>query len=245
MEVINLRPLIIAHRGASGYEPENTLRAFELAIKQRADMIELDLHASSDGEVMVIHDDDLTVTTDLKGLLSRTTRAELLHADAGQRERIPTLRETLDLARGRIQLYLEIKDARAAKGTVQLVREFQVKDEVLVASFDLELMRQLQAENKDLRIGLILGTESFDPFVRLREHFPWIALKGFQYQVLSLQLNLCRPKTIAKAHESDKIVFAWTANDETTISRLIDLGVDGIVTNYPDRMAGVVFRDSG
>jgi len=241
MEDINLRPLIIAHRGASGYQPENTLRAFELAIEQRADMIELDLHATSDGEVVVIHDDDLSVTTDLKGSVSSLTRAHLFRADAGHGERIPTLRETLDLARGRIQLYLEIKDARAASGTVQLVREFKVEDEVLLASFDLELMRQVQAENKDLRIGLILGTESFDPLVRLREHFPWLALKGFKYQVLSLHLNLCRAKTIAKAQESGKMVFAWTANDENTISRLIDLGVDGIVTNYPDRMAALVF----
>jgi glycerophosphoryl diester phosphodiesterase len=208
-------------------------------------MIELDLHATRDGEVVVIHDDDLTVTTDLKGRVSSMTRAQVLCADAGDGERVPTLRETLDLARGRIQLYLEIKDAKAATGTVQLVREFQVEDEVLLASFDLELMRRVQAENRDLKIGLILGTETFGTLVRLREHFLWIALRGYQYQVLSLHLDLCRRKTITKAHESGKTAFAWTANDETTIRRLIDLGVDGIVTNYPDRMAGMVFRDSG
>ena len=167
-------------------------------------MIELDLHATRDGEVVVIHDDDLSVTTDLKGQVSGMTRAELLRADAGKGERVPTLRETLDLTRGRVQLYLEIKDGRAAKETIRLVREFEVKDEVLLASFDLELMKRVQTENEDLRIGLILGTESFDPLIRFREHFPWIALKEFQYEVLSLQLNLCRAKTILRAHESGK-----------------------------------------
>ena len=240
-----MRPLIIAHRGASGHEPENTLSAFELAIELRADMIELDLHATRDGEVVVIHDDDLSMTTNLKGRVSTSNLAELRLADAGKGGQIPTLTETLDLARGRIQLYLELKNPGAARDTVRLVREFGMVSDVLIASFDLALMKWLKTENHDLKIGLILGTESIDPVIRFREHYPWIALKKFNYQILSLQLNLCRPRTILRARESGKMIFAWTANDEVAFRRLINLGVDGIVTNFPDRLAAILFGDSG
>src|SRR5438105_11174989 len=106
-------PLVIAHRGASVAEPENTLRAFELAIKQGAQMIELDLHATRDGRVVVIHDEDLRHTTNLTGRISELTLAEVRRADAGKGEHVPTLEETLDLAHTRARLYIEIKDARA------------------------------------------------------------------------------------------------------------------------------------
>src|SRR5438046_917747 len=97
-------PLVIAHRGASAYEPENTLRAFALAIEQGAQMIEMDLHATQDGQVVVVHDFTLDHTTNLTGRVSEQTLADIKYADAGKGERVPTLDETLDLTLGKVRL---------------------------------------------------------------------------------------------------------------------------------------------
>jgi glycerophosphoryl diester phosphodiesterase len=139
-------PIVIAHRGASGHEPENTLRAFEVAIRQGAQMIEVDLHQSRDGHVVVIHDDDLSRTTDRPGRIAKKTLAEIRQADAGKGERVPTLQETIETARNRVELYLEIKDAGAGTETVRIVREMGFAKDTLIASFDLKLMRQLREQ---------------------------------------------------------------------------------------------------
>jgi glycerophosphoryl diester phosphodiesterase len=229
-------PLVIAHRGASAQEPENTLRAFELAIKLGAQMIELDLHSTRDGHVVVIHDNDLSHTTNLKGQVSALTLEELQRADAGKGERVPTLTETLDLAHGRVKLYLEIKDARAASETLRMVRARGCQSEVLIASFDLELMRQLGDEVRDIELGVILGTESYDPRVRWREAVPWIALRRINYQVLSIQVELCFRYLAAQIKRRGKRLYVWTVNDERAFARMIARGVDGIVTDVPDRL---------
>jgi len=234
------RPLISAHRGSSGHEPENTLRAFELAIAQGAQMIELDLHLSHDDHVVVIHDDDLEGSTDRSGLIASLTLAEIRKADAGKGERVPTLQETLELARNRVQLYLELKGAGVAESAIQAVREFEMLDQVLFASFDMALMQQLGSDHRDLRLGLILGADSYDPLVRFREQFPWIAYRDFNYQFLSLHVRLCRRQSIETAQKSGKQVFAWTANTEREFSKLTSRGVDGIVTDFPDRLVAFV-----
>lgn len=231
-----MTPLIIAHRGASAYEPENTLRAFELAIRQGAQMIELDLHASSDQQVVVIHDFTLDHTTNLKGRVNQRTLAEIKQADAGKGERIPTLEETLDLTQGKVRLYLEIKDPRAAAGILRTIRTRHCQDEVMLASFDIDLMRRLGEEVRDIELGLILGHQTLNPAVRFREAFPWIALRHINYQTLCLQVELCFGYLARRTRASGKKLYIWTADDERQFARMTSMGVDGIVTNFPDRL---------
>lgn len=229
-------PLIIAHRGASAYEPENTLRAFQLAIEQGAQMIELDLHTTRDGQVVVIHDETLDHTTNLKGRVDQLTLGELKHADAGQGERVPTLDEVLDLTAGKVRLYLEIKDPRAAIPTLQTIRTRRCQDAMLLASFDIELMRQLGNEVRDVELGVILGTESWHPAVRYREAFPWRALRSLNYQVLCMQVELCYGYLARQVKASGKQLYVWTADSKQQFARMIERNVDGIVTNHPDRL---------
>ena len=234
------RPLIIAHRGASGHEPENTLRAFQLAIDQGAEMIELDLHLSRDGNVVVIHDEDLNGSTNRSGLITSLSLPDIREADAGKGERVPTLQETFELTRGKAQLYLELKGSGVSETAIRLIREFKLHDDVLVASFDVTLMKTIATNHPDLRIGLILGSDSYDPLIRFREQFPWIAFRDFNYQVLSLNTRLCHRRSVEKAHASGKKVYAWTANTESEFSKLVDRGIDGIVSDFPDRLAAFV-----
>lgn len=227
-------PIIIAHRGASAYEPENTLRAFELAIQQGAQMIELDLHATRDQQVVVIHDFTLDHTTNLKGRVDQLTLAEIKQADAGKGERVPTLEETLDLTQGKVRLYLEIKDPRAAAETLRTIRARQCQDEVMLASFDIELIRRLGEEVRDIELGVILGNETLNPAVRYREAFPWIALRRINYQTLCMEVRLCFGYLARRVKTNGKKLYVWTANDENQYARMTALGVDGIVTNFPD-----------
>ena len=229
-------PLVIAHRGASAYEPENTLRAFDLAIKQGARMIELDLHLTRDNRVVVIHDETLDHTTNLSGRVNALSLHDIKLADAGKGERVPTLEETLELTLGKARLYLEIKDPNAAGETLRLIRERGCQDEVMIASFDLDLMRQLGREVRDIELGVILGTPGFNPVVRWREAFPWIALRDINYQVLCLQVELCFGYLARQTRKDGKKLYVWTADEDRQFARMSACGVDGIVTNRPDRL---------
>ena len=228
--------LVIAHRDASAVEPENTLRAFERSIQMGAQMIELDLHCTRDGHVVVIHDDDLRHTTNARGRVSQLSLEEVRRADAGKGEHVPTLQETLELTRGRVQLYLEIKAAAAAQETLRIVREFQCEKEVLLASFDLEMMRRLGHEVNDMEIGLILGTPSLNPVTRWREACPWVALRHFPYQTLCMQVKMCSAILARKIKQQGKKLYVWTANSQADYARMIARHVDGIVTDTPDRL---------
>ena len=229
-------PLVIAHRGASAYEPENTLRAFDLAIRQGAQMIELDLQVTCDNHVVVIHDPTLNHTTNLTGRVDRLTLAEVRRADAGKGERVPTLDETLDLTLGKVRLYLEIKDPRAALPALQIIRERRCQSQVMLASFDIELMRGLGEEVRDTELGLILGTATFHPMVRWREAFPWLALRRVNHHVLCMRVELCYGYLAARARANGKKLYVWTADAEKQFARMLSIGVDGIVTNTPDRL---------
>ena len=236
-------PLVIAHRGASAYEPENTLRAFALAIEQGAQMIELDLHATRDEQVVVIHDFTLDHTTNLTGPVNQLTLAEIKKADAGKGERVPTLDETLDLTLGKARLYLEIKDPRAAAETLRIIRLRRCQDDVMLASFDLALMQELGEQVRDIELGLILGSETFHPAVRWREAFPWRSLRHINYQVLCMQVLLCYGYLARQIKASGKKLYVWTADEDAQFARMIARGVDGIVTNKPDRLIAYLKRD--
>ncbi|MDX2039698.1 MAG: glycerophosphodiester phosphodiesterase family protein [Acidobacteriota bacterium] len=231
-----MSPLVIAHRGASAYQPENTLAAFALAIQQGAQMIELDLHCSLDNHVVVIHDETLDHTTNLTGRVDQLTLAEIKKADAGKGQQVPTLEETLDLTIGKVRLYLEIKDARAAAETLRIVRTRRCQDDVMLASFDIELMRRLGEEVRDIELGVILGNETLNPVVRWREAFPWIALRRINYQVLCMQVELCFGYLARQTKASGKRLYVWTADEDAQFAKMIERSVDGIVTNKPDRL---------
>lgn len=235
-------PLIIAHRGASAEAPENTLRAFQLALDQGAQMIELDLHLSADGHVVVIHDETLDHTTNQRGRVKQLTLAEIRRADAGQGERVPTLDEVLDLTLGKVGLYLEIKDPHAAQPVLRTLRARRCQEQMLLASFDLTLMKELGESVRDVELGLILGTASLRPGVRYRESFPWLALRAWRYQVLCMQVELCFAYLAQRSKAAGKRLYVWTADHERQFAQMTARGADGIVTNRPAQLKAWLAR---
>jgi len=223
-EIGKRRIIKIAHRGASAYEPENTLRAFEEAIRLGADMIELDVRLSKDGELVVIHDDRLERTTDGFGFVGDKTLAELKTLDAGRGEKIPTLREVLDITKGRARLVIELKEEGTEELALNLIRESGSTDEVIVVSFSLAILRKVKELSRDIKTGAIYFM-SANPIRRVKESSA-DAIAPYHYFVTKA--------LVKEAHENNLIVIPWTVDSKSRAQKLIEMGVDGIVSNKPD-----------
>lgn len=232
------RPLVIAHRGASGSAPENTMAAFSLALEQGAHVIELDVQMTADGHPVVIHDPALDRTTDGAGPVWEKTLAELSRLDAGSwfdarftGERIPTLEEVVSWARGRIALAIEIKNApRRYKGieaSVAGVLERQrALEENEVFSFDHVCVQRIKARQPQLLTGVCYVGDPVSPLS---------LAAAANATVLQPMYHYLRPDTVREAHAASLLIFPWTVNAHYDIRQMAALGVDGIVTDFPER----------
>jgi glycerophosphoryl diester phosphodiesterase len=228
---------VIAHRGASAYRPENTLTAYELAVEQRADMIEIDLHRTRDGAIVITHDEDLSGLGG-RGAIEDATLADVRALDAGGGERVPTLEETLDRFGGRVPFNLEIKrgvrglypgleelalGAVSARGLLATTLFSSFEDAVLarLASLAPESRRALLVSPRDapqpVERALAVGAEALNPW-----------------------LGMARAELIAAAHAARLAVYPFTVDRAEDMQRLLDLGVDGMFTNFPDRLRALV-----
>jgi glycerophosphoryl diester phosphodiesterase len=246
----NQPPLIIAHRGASGLSPENTLAAFRKAVEIGAPAIECDVHLTADGVPIVIHDDSVDRTTDGSGKVSAFTSAALRRLDAGAwygapfaGERVPLLRETLQLCAGKARLFVELKkgggQALASAALVELDQAAQT--DLAVISFDPELVEIIAQRRPDLPVGFLLGS------VQVTLHGADAAVQAARRigaSFISPQHNAVDERIIAASHRADLPVSVWTVDDPGRMRQLADLGVDAITTNRPD-LALALFQPPG
>jgi glycerophosphoryl diester phosphodiesterase len=241
------RTLNFAHRGASGYAPQNTLAAFVLAAEMGADGIELDVHLAADGQAVVIHDDTVDATTNGTGRVSRMTLAELQSLDAGgwvdprfAGERIPTLKQVFDAVSDRLLINIEIKveagyhPVEQEAETVRLIVEHGLVDRVIISSFSPLSLRRVHRLNPDIALGFLYarGEPAFLPWLVHRFYAPLAALHP--------HFGLVDSRYVAAAHERGQRVNVWTVNEAEQLRRMQDLGVDGIITNYPDLLCDVL-----
>ena len=216
--------LVIAHRGASGYEPENTLRSVEKALELGADMVEVDVHVSRDGYIVVIHDARLERTTNGKGYVKDLTLEELKKLDAGLGEQIPTLEEVIQLVKGKARLVVEIKVPGTEKRVLQEIKENRLEDEALITSFYHPVIRRVKELNPNVQAGVIIASRPVKPAqlaidAKANALFP-------KYTFVDQQMVLV-------AHKNNLVVYPWTVDTLSEINPLIKMGVDGIVTNKP------------
>jgi glycerophosphoryl diester phosphodiesterase len=240
------RPIVVGHRGAAGHAPENTLVAFERGLALGADVLECDVHLTRDGHLVVIHDDTLERTTNGSGPVSARTLDELLALDAGcwrgpefAGQRIPTLPQLLDLARGRCQLAIEVKpepgrsprtgELEAALATC--LRDSGLARDAFVISFDHEVVRRVRALCPDVTAGVLYVARPVDPVAMAR---------AADATLLMPMWELTTPELIENAHAAGLMVFPWTANEPAAIGWLLSIGVDGVGSDYPDRVRAVV-----
>lgn len=217
--------LIIAHRGASAYEPENTLRSVKKALELGADFVEIDVRASRDGHLMVMHDAMVDRTTNGKGYVKDMTLEELKKLNAGLGERIPTLQEVAELIRGKAQLVVEIKVPEIEKKVLQVIKENELDRKVLITSFYHPILKRVKELDPNIRTGVIVASRPIKP-ARLALDANSNALFP-KYIYVDLQM-------VEEAHRHDLAVYPWTIDALNEIKPLIKMGVDGIVTNKPD-----------
>jgi glycerophosphoryl diester phosphodiesterase len=233
--------LLIAHRGASGHAPENTLAAFRKAVSMGLNFIETDLQLSRDARFVAIHDDTVNRTTNGQGAVHDLTLAELRRLDAGSwfgssytGERIPTLEEILDFSkRHDVVFYLELKPGGSWGGEHALIGALRESGEiarVVVISFDSSLVATVRRAEPTLMTGLLYDGQLEKPIERALE---------IGARQLCVRGDLVTPAMIAEAKRNDLQVICWTVNHPAHMRLLANAGVSGIMSDYPDRLSAV------
>lgn len=242
-------PIIIAHRGDSAHAPENTLFAFQAAVKKGAEAVEFDVKLSQDGQVVVIHDQTVDRTTNGQGDVRHLSLAQLKQLDAGvlykdqyPPERIPTLDEVFESVGDRLHMNVELTNYATPRDDLvekvcTLVRRHQMQGRILFSSFFLRNLRQAQARLPEVPCGLLA----------------WKGLLGLPARTLGWQRNLyalhphvtdVTASLVTRLHAAGMRLNTWTVNAVPEMERLLGLGVDGIFTDDPASLARVLGRQT-
>lgn len=224
--------LRVGHRGAAGYEHENTLRSFEKAFALGCDAVECDVRLTKDDVPVVIHDATVNRMTGGVGDVRAMTLEHLRAFRIGE-QTIPTLEEVLALAKGRLRVLIELKAKHSARRVLTIVQNAGMIRDVVFSSFFHEDAWKVRLRDRTATIGLL-----FSVLTRKFFRVPFIIGKAKVYGAREVHIDrrILSKKLIHHAHEAHIRVLAWTANDPREISRLKDMGVDGIVSDYPDRI---------
>jgi glycerophosphoryl diester phosphodiesterase len=222
---------IIAHRGAAGARPENTMAAVRKALDDRADWVEIDVQETADGEVVVAHDSDFMKLAGVELKVWDATMADLAEIDIGSwydpayaDARTPTLREVLQAANGRGRVMIELKyyghDVRLEQRVAEIVEEEGMAEQVAVMSLKRAGIEKMHALRPGWRTGLLAARALGD-------------LSRLDVDFLAVNTGQVSLGMIRRAHQAGKDVYVWTVDDPMTMSRMISMGVDGLITNEP------------
>jgi glycerophosphoryl diester phosphodiesterase len=216
--------LKIGHRGARAYEPENTLRSFNRAIELGVDAVELDVRRTKDGEIVVIHDAKVDKTTDGKGPVSELTLDEIKQLSTDKGEKIPTLEEALDFLDKKVKILIELKETGLERKVVGFVNAKGLKNNVIVVSFNEEVLRKVRELEEEVETGLIY----------VRHKNPIKAALELRANYLLSLYRFTHTANVRKAHENGLKVIVWTINKQEEVLEYVKKGVDGIASDKPD-----------
>lgn len=226
-------PLLkIGHRGAKAHSPENTLASFQMALDMGVDGIELDVHVCASGELVVIHDFTVDRTTNGSGEVHKMTLAELKHLVVEDGHQIPTLSEVMTLCKGRCMVNIEMK----GRHTAAPVNDFIVRlvdkggwryDDLIVSSFQREELETMSKLNPHVHLGVLTQAS-------IKEAWGWA--EEFNAKAIHPHFSLLTESNVQKAQEAGYKIYTWTVNDPEDIARMKSYGVDGIISDYPERL---------
>jgi len=223
--------LIIGHRGAYKYPPENTLKSFHKAIELGADYTEFDVQQSKDGEIVIMHDENTFRTTGFKGLIKNLTLNELKELDCGGGEKIPTLRELIKIAKGKIGLLCEIKAKGLEKKLVELLTANSLIESTIIDSFFIDELLKIQELSLTSKLGLVVPIdETFVSEWEKRKEMIDTAINNNLSYILTRFYNIDQ-NFINYSHDNDLKVIAYPINSKILIKRFINMGVDGMIVN--------------
>ena len=220
--------MIIGHRGACYYNPENTLASFKKALQLGCKFIECDVHLSKDKKVVIIHDKTLERTTNGEGLVAKYTLKELKELNAGNGEKIPTLEEYINLLKNKAVMVIELKKSKGIINKVfQIIKKNKIENKILIVSFHSSYLTKIKKLNKNIKTGLL----SFNPLLIIKR------AKMCKADLIGINNKKVTKKIIDKAHKNNLKIFAYERVTENLaknrIKKLINLGLDGIALNNP------------
>ena len=237
---------IFAHKGASGYAPENTLIAIKKAIEMKVDGIEIDIQLTRDGRIVLMHDWKVDRTTTGRGYVYELDFDYIRTLDAGQwftkdfiGEVVPTLEEVLDILPQDMMLNIEIKDtarhhSKIEEKLLEVLKKYPDKFEnIIVSSFHHDKIKKLQELEPKLKLALLTNSE----FIEIEKYLSTNDLSSYSYHP---EINHVSKEDIEKLHAKGIKIFVWTANKEEDLNYLVKLGVDGVISDYPDLMKELI-----
>jgi glycerophosphoryl diester phosphodiesterase len=224
--------LKIGHRGAKAHVAENTLESFQHALDLGAEGIELDVHACATGKLVVIHDFTVDRTTNGKGEVSKMTLTELKKLKIEDQYRVPTLEEVMSLVGKQCFVNIEMKGRHTAKPVSEFLKRL-VKGEgytynsFIVSSFQKEELRIMSDINPDVHLGVLTQAS-------VTEAWEWA--EEFKAKAIHPHFTLLTDSNVQKAQMAGYKVYTWTVNEPDDIARVKAMGVDGIISDYPERL---------
>ena len=232
---------VAAHRGGSSGAPENSIRAISNAMAIGASVIEIDVQMTKDGVVVLNHDMDLQRVAGVESEVSQLTYSELKFLDIGiddkgghSRDQIPTLGSVLTLVRDKATLLIDIKydsySKDLAKNIVTLLEEYHMVDQCMIQSFNNGVLVDIRQLNSDIMIGQLLRTLAVD-------------VKELDVDFYAVKHTVVSDEFIDKAHEMGRPVWVWTVNKENSVDQVLKHSIDGIITDYPERVQNILDED--
>lgn len=233
------KSLVIAHRGASGYAPENTIASFRKALEMKADGIELDVHLNREGHLIVCHDEAVNRTTNGTGLIKDLSLREIQEMDAGSwfhkayaREGIPTLDEVLELIKNKnILINIELKSGPILyegieKQVIQLLKKYNLQNQAILSSFNHYSLLECKKADNGIKTAILYMAGLVDPW----EYAKYIKADGIHPYFYTVT-----PTVIEGCEQNNMFIYPFTVNDDQYMKQLFHYGISGIITNYPDR----------
>lgn len=218
--------IIVGHKGAAGYAPENTIKSFETAIEIGCDRVELDILLTKDNEIIVSHDKDVSKLTNGVGLVSEMTLSDLKKLEYDGGDKIPTLQEVIDICKDKIDLQIELKSDGISTLINDLIIKNNIEDNVVITSFKIHRLKEIKNLNPRLDVGLLFWTdEVMEDIWNLANNVPLDFFGPFS--------EIITKEFIDKAHNIGKYVYAYRVNTLELGNRLISMGVDAIGTDFP------------
>ena len=230
--------LIIGHRGARGYIAENTLESIQKALDLNVDGVEIDVYQCASGEIVVFHDSNLNRLTGNKGFIEKTNFDELNTILVKGNYKIPTLGQVLELIAGSVLLNIELKGKNTAILTAAILKKYLQNSQsdiknYIVSSDNWNELTLFKNQNTGIPIGVLSHTS-----LLLQKELNDIIEKGKELNAVAIhpKFSLLSKRAIDRMHSSGFLVYSWTINKPKDIKRAIQLGVDGIITDFPDRI---------
>ena len=221
--------LRIAHRGAAGYAPENTLEAFRKAVKLKLDVVEFDVHHTKDGKLVVMHDHNVKRTTDGVGLIPQLSLKELRKFHEPNGEPVPTLQEVINILKGRCILKIDIREKGIEGKVISVIKKNHIENSVIITCDFHSVIKNIKDHHPNI-ISSMGGVKekSIEKVIR--------KAKRIGADIIDSYYSITTKKLVDEAHKNNLEVHVWTVDDPKLMRKMKKLGVDGITSNYADKI---------